>query len=72
MSIRPLVEPTKEHRPDGPSQAEKRVRAAPATMVSEALAIHTLTSVEPPWPQLEAMGDVDQGSLKQEWLERIV
>ena len=41
MSIRSLVERTKEHKPDGLSQAEKRIRAGPATMVPEALVIHT-------------------------------
>ena len=58
VSIRRLLKQTKEHGPDEPSQAGKRIRAGPATMVPEALVIHTLTSAEPSQPRPEAAGDV--------------
>jgi len=58
VSIRPLVEQTREHGPDGSPQAEKRVRTGPATMVPAALVIHTLTSADPQ-PRLEATGEVE-------------
>ncbi|KAJ8420680.1 hypothetical protein Cgig2_024213 [Carnegiea gigantea] len=54
VSIRPLIEQTKQHGPEGSSQAENRARAGPATMVPEALVIHTFTSAKPSRPRPEA------------------
>jgi len=70
VSIRPLIERTKEHGPDGPSQVGKRTRAEPAAMVPKALVIHTLTSAEPSRPRPGATGDVEQVLLEEERLER--
>jgi len=56
----------REHGHDRPSQAEKCAMAGPATMVPEALVIHTLTSVEPSRPRLEASCDVEHVSLEEE------
>jgi len=66
VSIQPLVERTKEHRLNGPPQVGKRVRAGLATMVPEALVIHTLTSAEPLRPRPKATGDVEQVPLEEE------
>ncbi|KAJ8424438.1 hypothetical protein Cgig2_003896 [Carnegiea gigantea] len=72
VNIRPLIERTKEQGPDGSSQADKRIRARPATMVVEALVIHTFILAEPSRPRPEAAGDVEQVSLEEERLECIV
>jgi len=60
VSIKPLIERTKEPGPNRSSQVEKRARAGPATMVPEALVIHTLISAEPSRPRPEVAGDVEQ------------
>ena len=72
MSIRPLVERVKEHGPADPSQTRKRPRAGPPPAVPEALVIHTLGSVEPSRPRLEAANDVEHVPLEDEPLERTV
>ena len=46
VSIRPLVEQAREHRPEGPPPAKKLAKTGSATVVLEALVIHTLASTE--------------------------
>ncbi|KAJ8424354.1 hypothetical protein Cgig2_015738 [Carnegiea gigantea] len=72
VSIWPRLERTRKHRPDGLPQAEKRARTGPATVVSEALVIHTLTLSEPPRSRPKAMGEVEQVSLEEERPKRTV
>jgi len=47
VSIQPLVEQAREHELKGPPQAKKLAKIGLATVVLEALVIHTLTSTEP-------------------------
>jgi len=47
VSIKPLIERTRERGPTELTQKEKRAKAGPAAPASETLVIHTLTSSEP-------------------------
>ena len=67
VSIRPLVERTKEQGLDRSSQAEKHTKTGPAAMALETLVIHTLTSEEPSRPGPEATGEVEEALLEEEW-----
>ena len=72
MSIKPLIEWTRERKPAKPPQTEKRAKAAPAAPVPKTLVIHTLTSSEPPQPRSEATDAVEHIPLEEERPERTV
>jgi len=72
VSIRPLVERTKEQGPDGPSQAGNRPRGEPPPTVPEALVIHTIASTEPDRPRPEVADGVEQVYLEEGRPERTV
>ncbi|KAJ8420172.1 hypothetical protein Cgig2_021472 [Carnegiea gigantea] len=59
VSIKALIERTRERGTSGPSHAGKRAKVGPATPIPETLVIHTLASSEPPRPHPEVMDAVD-------------
>jgi len=66
VSIKPLIERTRERGPTEPSLTEKRAKAGPAALALEALVIHTLTSSKPSRPRLEATDAMEHVLLEEE------
>jgi len=66
------VERAREHGPEGLPQADKWVETGSSIVALEALAIHILTSLEPPRPRPEATGEVGQVPLEEERPERTI
>jgi len=66
VSIKPLIEQTRERRPDEPSQMKKRARTGPAILALEALVIRTLTLTETRRPRREATDEIEHVSLEEE------
>ncbi|KAJ8419758.1 hypothetical protein Cgig2_011796 [Carnegiea gigantea] len=72
VSIKPLIEWTRERGTTEPPKIEKRAKVGPAVLVPETLVIHTLTSSEPPRPRPEVADEVEYLSLEEERPERTV
>jgi len=72
VSIKPLIERTRERGPIAPSRTETQAKAGPATVAPKALVIHTLTSSEPTRPRPEATDAMEHFSPKEERPERTV
>jgi len=72
VSIKPLLERTRECEAPGLHPAEKRAKAGPPALVPEALVIHSLTSSEPPRPRPEAADAVEHLTLEEGRPDRTV
>jgi len=69
VSIKPLLERSRESRTLGLHPTEKRAKAGPPALALQALVIHTLASSEPPRPRPEVADVVEHFPLEGEQLD---
>jgi len=72
VSIKPLLERTRERGTPGLHPTKKQVKVGPPVLVPEAMVIHTLASLEPPRPRSEVADAVEHLPLKEERSNRTV